>query len=155
MQNSTMLMQGKRLILVLLLFGIAVTIKSKAAEHVLFSGGKTDYVIVIPENATEAERYASTELQYWMELISKAKIPIQTKRKTRKDHCIIIKTTGDFKNGSSIYRYPTDSYVYRNEGWNVVIEGGQRGVIYGVYALLKNELGCRWFTKDLMKIHQR
>ena len=44
----------------------------------LVNDGKSDYTIVIPENATEAENYAAMELQYYVEQSTGVLLPIVT-----------------------------------------------------------------------------
>ena len=43
-----------------------------------------------------------------------------------------------------------DGFTLRTEGERLIIAGGKpRGTLYGVYALLEEKLGVRWFSPDL------
>jgi hypothetical protein len=47
----------------------------------------------------------------------------------------------------------TEGYVIRTVGEHLIIAGGQlRGNMYGVYGLLEDHLGCRWFATDVSRI---
>ena len=46
-----------------------------------------------------------------------------------------------------------EGYVLRTVGGHLVIAGSDvRGVMYGVYGLLQDHLGCRWFTPEVSRI---
>ncbi|HIO21253.1 MAG TPA: DUF4838 domain-containing protein, partial [Nitrospirales bacterium] len=46
-----------------------------------------------------------------------------------------------------------EGYVIRTVGTRLVIAGGEpRGTLYGVYALLEDHFGCKWFTPDISHI---
>ena len=46
-----------------------------------------------------------------------------------------------------------EGYVIRTVGKHVIIAGGPvRGAMYGVYGLLEDHLGCRWFAPDVSRI---
>ena len=49
-----------------------------------------------------------------------------------------------------------EGYVIRTEGNRLVIAGGSlRGNLYGVYGLLEDHLGCRWFAPGVSRIPKR
>ena len=46
-----------------------------------------------------------------------------------------------------------EGYVIRTVGNDLLIVGGAlRGNLYGVYGLLEDHMGCRWFTPDCSRI---
>ena len=50
-------------------------------------------------------------------------------------------------------RSGAEGYVIRTIGERLLIAGGQlRGNLYGVYGLLEDHLGCRWFTPSVSRI---
>ena len=55
---------------------LCFTAVSRADTHTLFKSGKTDYVILVSNDASISEKYAATELQYWLKEISGATFPI-------------------------------------------------------------------------------
>lgn len=124
--------------------------ESKAKDYVLFREGQSRYSIVIPFTPTESEKYAASELQNWLSKISNVKIPIIKEGKSRKGRRILIGNCKEYKKlvTKKEKSFTADSFVYQNVDGDIFINGGQRGVIYGVYSFLKNEFDCRWYTKD-------
>jgi len=50
----------------------------------------------------------------------------------------------------------TEEYHLQTSDNRLVITGGSpRGVLYGVYGLLRDHLGCRWFTPDCCHVPKR
>jgi len=124
---------------------ICVSILSLAScsnEHTLFSDGKSQYSIVISQNATEAEQFAASELQKSIKVISGAELPVVTAPNGKKGRRIILDSSkSDFKD---------QSFTYSNKGGDIIIRGGgQRGTMYGTFSFLENELGVRWYTSKV------
>ena len=74
-------MKIKRIFFVVLAaatFGAAVALSPGAAppELELISGGRSDYDIVLPENADRVEEYAAWELRDFLERMGDVKLPI-------------------------------------------------------------------------------
>ena len=125
----------------------------------LVRDGRSDYTIVIADDAIPAEQSAAKELAQHLEQMSGATLPITTAE--------------DFGGGRVIALGPSpiskrlapnvdwnglgkEEYVIRTVGRNVVIAGGRpRGTLYGVYELLQKQLGCRWFTPDTSFVPKR
>jgi len=127
------------LIFTILIFVTAVSCKS---EHTLFCDGKSDYSIVLSENATESEIFAAQEIQKSILEISGAKLPVvKTPEGQRGRRIILDSRHNDFKD---------ESFTYCNKGGDIVIRGGgQRGTMYGAFSFLENELGVRWYTSKV------
>ena len=108
----------------------------------LVENGQSRYRIVISANAIASERYAADELQRYLEKISGAKLPIVTDAEKLTDYEILL---GD---NTRAPRNP-DGFTLRTDRNRLVIAGGRpRGTLYGVYALLEEKFGVRWFTPD-------
>jgi len=123
----------------------------KRTEHVLFDQGKTDYAIVVGEEASESEKWAANELQHWLREVSGAEFPIRSDAGMPGEHEIVV----GFNRRARALLGPApatpddgdESFTYRNVGPSIVIWGGkQRGTMYGVMTFLERELGCRWYT---------
>ncbi len=132
----------------------------KRIEHVLFNAGKTDYRIVIDSKASESEKWAAKELQYWLAEISGADFFIQTGIQSLNDKEIIIgfnERTQALLGGQVKAPEITDeSFTYQNIGPTILIWGGkQRGTMYGVMTFLEKELGCRWYTPKVNVIPEK
>ena len=104
--------------------------------------------IVIPVDATEQEQYASTELRNYLDLMSSAVFEITSEPVDgpvialgRAASALVAQVDGLGEDGFRIVTC---------EG-GIAIEGGKRGVIYGVYEMLER-LGCRFFTPECEKV---
>jgi len=122
----------------------AVTIATK---------GKSPYRIVIATNAPASERYAADELQRYLEKISGAKLPVVTDDARAGSREILLGDNAHLRGLGlkiDLARLGSDGFTLRTEGNRLVIAGGKpRGTLYGVYALLEEKLGVRWFTPEL------
>jgi hypothetical protein len=98
--------------------------------------------IQVPEKATEREKKAAEELQHWIKEITGATPEI---------------VSGDVK-GKTV-RIVTEKDL-GEEGYRIAIEdndlvlagGTTRGVVNAVYALLEEDLGCRFYTNDSIRL---
>ncbi|NOS72005.1 MAG: DUF4838 domain-containing protein [Verrucomicrobia bacterium] len=131
---------------------LSVAFTSKA-DVTLADKGQSKYRIVVPAAAIPSERYAAEELQRYLEKISGAKLPIVTdaEKPTAREillgdntHLAKLRTKVDFAGLGS------DGFVLREDGNRLIIAGGRpRGTLNGVYTLLEEKLGVRWFTPQL------
>jgi hypothetical protein len=116
-------------------------IGSPAGEIFLVKDGKSLWPILLPTNATTIEKNAATELQHWIEQITTARPEISTAH-----HGPSVRLRTDASLGEEGYRIAM-------EGDDLVLSGGTgRGVINAVYALLEEDLGCRFYTRDSIKL---
>lgn len=142
---------GLPLLLVMLV--PALVPAARAADRVIAQGGKSDYSIVIAERADPPVRYAAEELQRFLREITGATLPIVHDGEALGGPAILV---GPSARVDSL-RLPLDAghlgregYLLRTVGPNVVIAGpGPRGTLYGVYGLLEDHLGCRWFAPEV------
>ena len=134
------------------LFGLVLA-ASAADQLTLADHGKSKYRIVLPAGAIPAERYAAEELQLYIEKISGAKLPIvaDTVELTAREiqlgntsHLARLRSKVDFAG------LGPDGFELGVEGNTVIIAGGRpRGTLNGVYTLLEEKLGVRWFTPEV------
>jgi hypothetical protein len=110
-------------------------------DVVLVENGEARCSIQIAERATEPERKAAEELQYWIAQITSARVEI---------------TTQDTGPAVQIWRDPAlgkEGYRVAIDGDDLILAGGTgRGTMNAVYALLEEDLGCRFYTKDSIKL---
>lgn len=125
-------------------------------KSTLFHNGKSDYSIVLCNNASISEQTAAKELQSYLEQIGGVVLPIINRDQLEEGQKHIF--IGYNKKYGAEYDVERpdkndEGFTYRNVGDNIWIYGGsQRGTMYGVYSFLENELGVRWYTKDYTKI---
>ena len=104
--------------------------------------------LVIPSDPTPQEAYAADELRNYLDLITSAVFEI---------------VKGPFEGpqialGRAAHAFTAPDGGLGEDGFHlrtledaILIEGGKRGVIYGVYELLER-LGCRFFTPECEQI---
>ena len=115
----------------------------------------SDYVIVIAEGATEAQRYAATELAGYIARITGAVLPVVSDTVEAQEKEIVIGKTNrpGTPCGAGL---KNDGYILKTAGNRLFILGeNDRGALYGVYGLLEDYLGCRFLTPEVEKIPQR
>ena len=95
------------------------------------------YAIVLPERATPSQEYAAAELQEWTEKLTGVRL--QMTRRSRRP-AVFLNACEEY--GDDGFRISVD------DGRNVVISGGRRGVLYGVYELLETYGGVGWFSQE-------
>lgn len=137
------------------LLGFVATIDSSASV-ILANKGKSDYRIVIPAEAIPSERYAAEELQHYLEKMCGAKISIVTDADKSSSHEILLGNTRQLEKARrkiDFAKLGPDGFVLRTDGNRLIIAGGRpRGTLNGVYTLLEEKLGVRWFTPQLEKV---
>lgn len=128
-----------------------------AAEGLLLAeDGHSDYRIVVAPTASPSTRYAAEELQSFLEQITGVQLPIVGDDAPLGEQEIIL---GENRHLSALKlqipfdRLGHEGYVIRTVGPRLVIAGGAlRGNLYGVYGLLDDHLGCRWFAPGVSRI---
>ena len=145
---------------VLLLILLTMLHCSNNKEFCLVQDGKSDYVIVLSDDASHSEKYAAHELQIFLDMAAKAKLPVvnEADPRARKPLRIFV---GSGKISDSVLPSspPVDWEYLGDEGFiirtitdadnqpDIIIAGGRlRGTLYGVYTFL-NRLGFRWYTE--------
>jgi len=111
-----------------------------------------DYRIVTPKNPDAGTRYAAEELAKYLKAISGVELAIGCCGCPAQDKEIVIGRTDrcGTPNGAGL---KNDGYVLRTVGERLFIFGeNDRANLYGVYGLLENVLGCRFYTSTVEKI---
>ena len=118
--------------------------------------GKSDYTIVIAQNASPSTKYGAEELQKFLKQMTGADIPVVTDSEPMTEHEIIIGGNDHLKQLNQTIDFTAlgdEGYMLITVGKHLVIAGGElRGNLYGVYGLLEDVLGCRWFTPEISRI---
>lgn len=133
----------------------ALAPKGKAAPPLtLAEGGRSGYRILISAKPTTQDRKAAADLQQWLQEMCDVKLPIVTEEKPVRGKVVSIGLT------ALLAQQPAPTQDLGDEGYgiaerngNLFLWGGRtRGVVNAVYALLEEDLGCRWYTKDDIRI---
>ena len=138
-------------------YGGSVSVCQAAGAPIyLTENGKSDYVIILPDSAEEAEQTAAKELSDYIAKISSAVLPIRTDASLPSEKEIVLGKTNR-ETDASISRdgLGTDGFVMKAVENKIFIAGGSaRGTLYGAYTFLEEQLGCRWYTADFSYIPQ-
>lgn len=144
--------------LVLFAVGCGLSAAARAEDLVLAEGGQSVYRIVVADEASPATRHGAVELQTFLQQMTGAKLPIVSDREPLGTSEIMLGDNAHLRQlGTSIdfQGLGLEGYVLRVVGQHLVIAGGaRRGNLYGVYGLLEDHLGCRWFAPDVSRIPQ-
>lgn len=122
-----------------------------ASARNLFSGGKTDYTIIIPAAATQWEKLAATELHNALQRVGGVDMPIVSSDNTLAGPAVYVGYCHavDSLTGKSKPDDEDDSFTYFTAGDNLFIYGSsRRGTVFGVYDFLEREFGIRWYAPD-------
>lgn len=114
--------------------------------------GKSDYYIVTADECDECIGTAVEELQYYIEKISGVKINSVSESALPAGSKVI--SVGETAISDAVdFDYSSigeDGFLLYCDGDNLIIRGeDSRGTLYGVYTLLEEYLGVRWFTPTL------
>lgn len=104
--------------------------------------GKPRGVIQLPAQPTSEETKAATDLQHWISQMTGATLPLTSVR--GEQNTIQISTENSLEDEG----YEISVRVNR-----ILLSGGRtRGTINAVYALLEEDLGCRFYTSDSIRL---
>ena len=127
--------------------------KGKAgAELTLAANGKTDYHIVLPKKPTTQEQKAAEDLGTWLKEMTGAEFPVVQEGRdldVPKKFVSIGRTNllSQARLKESGLDLGSEGYAIAQRGEGLYLIGGKsRGPINAVYALLEEDLGCRWYT---------
>lgn len=128
----------------------------KQEEVMIIRNARSKHRIVIAKNASPSTIHGATELQMFLYQMTGAELPIVTDSLPLSKYEIIIGNNSHLEQiGLNIdsEMLGDEGYVLKTVGSYLVIAGGNlRGNMYGVYGLLEDHLGCRWFTPEVSYI---
>ena len=116
--------------------------------------------IVVPAEALPSERYAAGELQRYLEAMCGARLPIVTDQERPRPQEIVLGATNRRLAALGLRpdaeRLGQEGFWLKTASGCVAVAGGRpRGTLYGVYALLEEQLGVRWWTPDAETVPRR
>jgi hypothetical protein len=118
--------------------------------------GRSDFTIVLSKDASASEKHAAGELQKFLQEISGAELPIAVEGQARPGQMIVLGDGEVFRSlnaGVDLKDLGDEGFAIQTVGPHLVIVGGRlRGTMYGVYTLLEEQLGCRWYTSTVSYI---
>lgn len=124
---------------------------NEKSRDIIFAGGDAAYSIVVSDEASETVRYAASELAEFVRRASGITLPI-VKESVAKKPYISLGNTESFKSlGIKTDRAAlnNDGYILRETDENLyVAAANDRGVLYGVYDFLEENVGVRFVAHD-------
>lgn len=122
-------------------------------ELALASGGRTDYTILLPSKPTAQDRKAADDLAMWLKQMTGATFPIVAEGSGYRPSGREISV--GFTLALNRANLPEEDADLGNEGYAIAVKGKTlfllggrvRGPINAVYALLEEDLGCRWYDR--------
>jgi len=135
---------------------VSIAQAAQSDEIVLADGGQSSYRIVVAGDASPSTRRGAEELQKFLEEMTGAKLAIVSDDQPAGAKEIILgarSRLADLKVEVDFAGLGAEGYVIRTVGPHLIIAGGAlRGNMYGVYGLLEDHLGCRWFAPGVSRI---
>jgi len=123
-------------------------------ELTLTEDGKSDYIILTSNRPTKEDAKAAEDLREWLRQMTGAKLSIERESGDIKDkrkfisigHTKLLNKSGLNSIGEDL---KDEGYRIDEKGERLFLWGGRtRGVINAVYALLEEDLGCRWYSNE-------
>jgi hypothetical protein len=137
-------------------FGLVLSFFGCASDKLeLVRNGKSDFSIFVADDAIPAEKNAAVELQRTLEEISDCRIPIVNTLNSSSNVIYVgFRGVPEFLVADiNPKEFGKEEYIIRSSEKGVVIAGGEpRGTLYGVVGFLSKHLGCRWYTRDVVKL---
>jgi len=118
----------------------------------LASGGKAHYTIILPTLPTTQDQKAAADLAHWLKVMTAAVFPIfRESAYVIPEKIISIGQTTLLNQAcrqDARANLGDEGYAIAFDKGNLFLRGGRRrGPINAVYALLEEDLGCRWFDE--------
>ncbi len=121
----------------------------------IVANGSSRYEIVVAHDALPTTRLAATELRYYIEMASNARLPIVSKPSAGRDQ-IFISAVDELKpHGFAIQAYGKNLYLRGRDSGGAGLEVSytnpiHRGTCNAVYAFLERFAGVRWYWSDYL-----
>ncbi len=123
----------------------------------LVENGRSDYVVVLGEEASPSEQWAADEFIEHVRLMSGVTLPRMVAPDDLPERAVLIGASDATRElgGPLDPSLGPEGFVIRTVADRIVIVGGRkRGTMYGVFTLLER-LGCRWWTPTESTIPRR
>lgn len=115
----------------------------------LAENGASDYQIITADEPADEESRAAMELQFYLEKISGAKLPLVRFSEKREGPSIWV---GNLGNKENLQQHQVS---IREKNGDLMVSGGNsQSTLYAVYTFLEDILGCRFYSPDAEKVPQ-
>lgn len=121
-------------------------------NYAFMTNGETDYVIVIPDNATENEKYAAEELNFFLKKSTGVNVRIVSESVAPDGKFLSVGQTKSLKNTNiqtETKELGSSGYIVKTVKDNVFMSGAEDlGTIYSVYKFLEEQIGYKYYSYD-------
>lgn len=125
----------------------------RQAPLLLAENAVARYKIIISENASDDEKVAAADLAKYLAEISGAEFRISPDSLKESEYEISVGATNRVPESIKFDSLKKHSYTIRVEDKRVFLLGGSAGgILNAVYALLEEDLGCRWYSDEFSRI---
>lgn len=125
------------------------------SNFALADNGKSNFTIVIPAEASKAEKHAAQVFQQYLKQISGVQLPLTTEAGYKGKAAVYIgkvEAAGRF----NPKKIEGEGYLIATDNDNLYITGGTgQGVVYGVYAFLEKYLNCKKLSGEKAIVPQQ
>ncbi|RFM28849.1 DUF4838 domain-containing protein [Deminuibacter soli] len=132
---------------IVLLLGVLTTnaCHSLPGAITLASGGKSSMSIILPQEATKADKHAAEVLQTYLQQISGARLPVVSETNFKGSQAVYIGKCAASKNIAP--GITGEGFAVVTNASGVFIKGASgKAVVYGVYHLLDEYFGCKKYS---------
>jgi len=123
----------------------------------LMEDGRSDYQIVVAENAVPSEVTAAGELRDFLTKISGVTLPIVRQKSAAP--AILVGQSAEIAQALGLddfSRLKPDEIILKTVGNDLILSGSRpRGSLYAVYELLESQFGVRFWSADFMTVPRR
>src|SRR5688500_1860653 len=118
----------------------------------LVRDGAPAFAVLVPAKPTTVEKKAAEDLQHWLKEITSATLRIVDDAASASG-LKLVSVGNTALAGGAHDSVGADSYEIAVKDGHLLLRGGSgRGVVNAVYALLEEDLGCRWYAKDSVRL---
>ncbi len=126
----------------------------------LVENGESDYVIVLPQDASSSQEWAAKQLKKYLQKIGKFNFPIEKSSNLRNSKSIVLgnnlpilkELILDF----NIEELGEEGFYIKTIGETIIIAGSKiRGTVYGVFSFLEDYIGCRFYASEIEIIPEK
>ena len=130
--------------LLALIVAAVLSFPSAFAALPLASNGKPAAEIVLPANADVVLKFAAQELQFWIQRISGAQLPLVNVESSGKKQIVLDPSSAKFPADAAKFK-GNDGYSVRQKGDKVYLNAGcSKGVLNGVFRMLYKNSDIIW-----------
>jgi len=158
MKSTNVFLKGKTMKYFWSLIFLAAFLNCQSPLKIVLNH-QTAYTIVIPQKSTPVEQFAAKELQQTIWQMTGVELVIENFDQNLSGPAFYLGNILELSSISKLWHpaeFEEDEYFLKTEGENIhIVSNNPRGLLYGVYALLNEKWGCRWYTRQVAKIPTR